>query len=308
MVALKEFIGLARPQKHEKTPLLDFLGDRHLVLDRVRPVMNDDLPDANIIVATWWETAPWVSELSSRKGRKFYFLQDYEVFPNMPTEKVIATYSLPLRKIAVSAYIQRQVTKQVPDSEIAVIPNAVDVEHFKAAPRQKNPTFTLGFLYTETARKNVSFAVEVAEAARSRIPNIRVLAFGAQEIADYLPIPNWVEYHKTPIESEIPGLYAKCDLWLFTSSEEGFGLPILEAMACGTPVLATNAGAAENLINGSNGFLLDAKVDMFVDQIVRIKEAKPSEWREMSEAARMTATDYTWDDATDRLLEVFENN
>ena len=55
----------------------DYVGVPVHVLDRYRPVMDCDVPDGDVVIATWWETAEWVVELSSRKGAKAYFIQHY---------------------------------------------------------------------------------------------------------------------------------------------------------------------------------------------------------------------------------------
>ncbi len=95
-------------------------------------------------------------------------------------------------------------------------------------------------------------------------------------------------------------LYASCDAWLFASRCEGFGLPILEAMACRTPVIGTPVGAAPELLAAGGGRLVApqdpaAMARMIVD-VARMDDAA---WREMSRQAHHTASGYTWDDATD---------
>ena len=40
-----------------------------------------DVPDGDLIIATWWETAEWVNALSPNKGAKVYFIQHHEIFP-----------------------------------------------------------------------------------------------------------------------------------------------------------------------------------------------------------------------------------
>ncbi|MEL6113571.1 MAG: hypothetical protein AAFR20_12290, partial [Pseudomonadota bacterium] len=60
---------LTQPPQNTATPLLDFLGDRHIVLDRFRPVEAADVPDADAVIATWWETAPSVAAFPPEKGR-----------------------------------------------------------------------------------------------------------------------------------------------------------------------------------------------------------------------------------------------
>ncbi|MFZ3585099.1 hypothetical protein ACOI1H_23630, partial [Loktanella sp. DJP18] len=69
--------GRAEPQLPPKqAPFFDFLGSRHIVLKIPGQPHPDDLPDSDVIIATWWETAEWVAALPSIKGRKFYLLQD----------------------------------------------------------------------------------------------------------------------------------------------------------------------------------------------------------------------------------------
>ena len=61
------------------------------VLETYRPITDKDIPDADIIMATWWETAEWVAKLSPSKGTKVYFLQHYEAFDCVPKGRVEAT-------------------------------------------------------------------------------------------------------------------------------------------------------------------------------------------------------------------------
>jgi glycosyltransferase involved in cell wall biosynthesis len=87
-------------------------------------------------------------------------------------------------------------------------------------------------------------------------------------------------------------------VWLLASRSEGFGLPILEAMACRTPVIATPTGAAPELISPGGGAIVPmddpAAMAKQIERIVRLPE---DQWRAMSEIAHQTATRYTWEDA-----------
>ncbi len=76
-------------------------------------------------------------------------------------------------------------------------------------------------------------------------------------------------------EIDMPYLYNACDLFMHTSLYEGFGLPILEAMACGCPVISSNSASLPEVV-GSAGILLDAhsvdSADRFVDNIYNVLE------------------------------------
>jgi glycosyltransferase involved in cell wall biosynthesis len=89
-------------------------------------------------------------------------------------------------------------------------------------------------------------------------------------------------------------------VWLWSSRSEGFGLPILEAMACRTPVIATPAGAAPELLSGGGGFLVKPEdPEDMARAIERVSRMKDPQWLPLSEAAYRTATKFTWDQATD---------
>jgi glycosyltransferase involved in cell wall biosynthesis len=102
-----------------------------------------------------------------------------------------------------------------------------------------------------------------------------------------------------PAQDRIKDVYSRCDAWLVGSRSEGFGLPILEAMACRTPVIATPTGAAPELTAPGGGVLvpIDDPAAM-AKEIQRIIGLSEEQWICMSNIAFETATKYTWDDAT----------
>lgn len=298
---LKSFAkGRSLPSPPARTPYLDALGTRHVVLDAHRPVTDRDVPDADVVIATWWETAEWVAALSPRKGRKFYLLQDYEVFPYLPVDRVIATYALPLTRIAVSRYIRDMLKDNHGINDVAVVNNGVDLEHFSVSARVKPDAFTVGFLYQTSPRKNTGLALDVVRRAHQELPGLHVVAFGSSATVAEYPMPNWIDYHVNPKQDLIPKLYGSCTAWLFTSTSEGFGLPIIEAMACGTPVIATPAGAAPDLIDGHNGVLVEPSVEAFLAQLDLFRTMSAEAWLEVSRHARATAEANTWEDAVER--------
>lgn len=284
------------------TTLFEPLGARHRTIESFRPIVDADLPDGDLVVATLWKTAEWVQALSSAKGRKAYLMQDYEMFDFVPKEQVAKSYGYDFLRIAVSGYIRDEIARNHGVTDVHVINNAVDLEHFSVPPRAKNERLTLGFMYQPRGSKNVALALEVAEKAMKAVPGLRVVAFGAAERPlEALPLPAGVEYHPRPAQAEIPKIYAACDAWLFTSDAEGFGLPLLEAMACRTPVIATRAGAAPELIrDGVNGWLADSRAEAFLQRVETLQAMSPAQWRALSDGAHATPRAWTWEDAVDR--------
>jgi glycosyltransferase involved in cell wall biosynthesis len=110
-----------------------------------------------------------------------------------------------------------------------------------------------------------------------------------------------------PPQDQIPQIYARCDAWLFSSRSEGFGLPILEAMACGTPVIGTPAGVAPSLIGEGGGVLVPMDdPEAMADAIVKVVGLVDSEWKAMSDAALATARRNTWESSIDKFEAALE--
>ena len=70
---LQAALGLSQyKQRNDATPLLDALGDNHIKLSHNGPMTAHDVPDGDVVIATYWETAAWAAALPASKGRKFY--------------------------------------------------------------------------------------------------------------------------------------------------------------------------------------------------------------------------------------------
>ena len=95
------------------------LGVKNKVTDRYRPVEDKDVPDADVVVATWWETAEWVAKLSPSKGAKAYFIQGHEVFDYLPKDRVEATWMLPMHKITISEWLVNLAREKYGDSQVS---------------------------------------------------------------------------------------------------------------------------------------------------------------------------------------------
>jgi glycosyltransferase involved in cell wall biosynthesis len=291
--------GWISPERDEPS-FFDEVDVPHRVIERFRPIKDADVPDADVVVATWWETAEWVWELSPQKGVKVHFMQDYEVWGGT-VEQVDATCRLPIAKIVIAGWVRDLLEKRFNQTPIALVPNSVDTEKFYAPPRGKQPVPTVGLSYTTFYNKGCDISIQAYHIARKAIPNLRLIAFGSSLVSPDLPLPDDAEYTYRAPDHKLKEFYSQCDAWLFGTRIEGFGLPILEAMACRTPVIGTPAGAAPELLTDGAGILVkpEAPEDM-ARAIERIEKLSDSEWQAMSDAAYAKATAYTWDDATER--------
>jgi glycosyltransferase involved in cell wall biosynthesis len=275
-------------------------GVPHHTLDRPRPIVATDLPDADVVIATWWETAVWAHRLPPSKGRPVHLIQGYEVWTGGEVrDRVHAALRLPGRKIAISQALARQICAALGDLRIDVVPNAVDVGLFNAPARERNHPPTVGFIYARSPIKGADLCARACALAQRQLPGLRVLAFGVDQPSAGWPLPAGAEFVHRPAQQLLPSLYARCDAWLFGSRLDSFGLPILEAMACRTPVIGVPVGAAPDLLGGGCGVLLpDASPEAMADALVQLCTGPAARWAALSAAAHDRVHGYSWDDAT----------
>jgi len=291
--------GARGPEMVSEQTFFDDQPVSHKVLDRFRPVVDDDLPDADVVVATWWETAEWVAGLSERKGAKALFIQGFEL-RGLPTDaRLEATWRLPMQKIVVAKWLQDLAAERFDDPDALMVPNAVDSRHFTATPRGRQPEPRVGMVYSSDECKGADIAFGAVREAMRSMPELCLTTFGLRPTPGGSVLPPNTEYIQRPSQSRLPAIYASCDAWLFSSRQEGFGLPILEAMACRTPVIATPAGAAPQLLAGGGGRLVapEDPADM-ARAIVELLSTTDEQWRRLSDEAHAIAAGYTWEDAT----------
>jgi glycosyltransferase involved in cell wall biosynthesis len=105
-------------------------------------------------------------------------------------------------------------------------------------------------------------------------------------------------------DEDLPALYTLADLFAFPSLYEGFGIPPLEAMACGTPVVASNNSSLPEAV-GAAGLLVDATdVEGLADAMARVLGNANLRVR-LSDLGRAQAARFTWQDAAQKLLETY---
>jgi glycosyltransferase involved in cell wall biosynthesis len=289
------------PLDRPLSPLDGTLLD-HRILDRWRAPTDEDLPDADVVVATWWETAEWVNALSDAKGVKVYFVQGHEVFDYLPVERCRNTYTMPLAKIVVSKWLANVIQNEYGASVLDIVPNSVDRKVFHASRRGKQGNPTVGFLYNRAPNKAVDLTLKVITALRTRFQDLRVLAFGAETPAGESDFPCYIEFRHLPAKEEIRDLYAQCDVWLSTSRSEGFNMTVMEAMACRTPAVATRTGwPVEAIETGRNGFLADVDdMEGIVAGAISLLSLPDEDWRAASDRAHATVADSSWDVSANR--------
>jgi glycosyltransferase involved in cell wall biosynthesis len=144
---------------------------------------------------------------------------------------------------------------------------------------------------SQTARKNLGALVPAALALAAEGVELAVAGghrpqFAAEEGLGALRLLGHVE------DALLPGLYAGAEAFALPSLYEGFGLPVLEAMAAGTPVLATTAGALPETCGGAARLVDDAAA--FATELPALL-ADAAERERLRAAGLQRAAGFSWD-------------
>lgn len=134
-----------------------------------------------------------------------------------------------------------------------VIPNGVNREVFRPDEKERGAAPTLTFVGALSGRKRGRWLLDLfASVVRPALPGAELHLVSAPG-----PACEGVTYHEGISDAALAGLYRRAWLYVSPSTYEGFGLPYVEALACGTPVVATpNPGSTEVLSSGG-GVLCD---------------------------------------------------
>ena len=286
-----------KPRASAHSSSLEGWAGNHVILSRPELISANSFPDADVVVATWWETAEWVASLPPKKGAKAYFIQGHEVFENLPINRVQATYMQPFHKIVISKWLMRTLQDAYGLDNLDLVPNSYDSKQFYASERNKSLVPTVGFLYSETVTKGTDVVIAAIGRLQTRFPNLRVISFGtAVPKGDLLGTTNF-EFHLMPRQDAIRTLYSQCDVWMTGSRSEGFNLTALEAMACRTPLVSTRTGwPFDAVVDGQNGFLVDVDdIESLALAVGKVLELSDGDWQNMSRQAYDTASSGSWE-------------
>jgi glycosyltransferase involved in cell wall biosynthesis len=188
--------------------------------------------------------------------------------------------------VAVSEFTKAETVAlaDVPAERIRVVPNGVDSVFEKEGPRAEGE-YVLAVATLEP-RKNLARAVEAARLAGVELRVVGARGWGGVDV------PGWVG--EIP-DSELAALYRGARCLVYPSLYEGFGLPVLEAMACGAPVV-TSRGTAMEEVAGDAAVLVDPQDVSAIAEGIREAQARRDE---LVALGLSRARVFTWERAAD---------
>ena len=228
--------------------------------------------------------------------------------------------------ITISKFSRDEIVKYLnyPEDRIEIIYPAVDHAVYyekrdKSILRKynlKNTDKIVLYVGSETPRQNVEVLIEAFSTLKNKIPNIKLIKVGESQshgarrkiltlikdldLEDDVIFPGYVP------EEELPLWYNAADVLVYPCDYAGFGLPPLEAMACGTPVITSNTSSLPEVV-GDAGIMIDPKdSELMADKMYEILKNEKL-WNEMKNKGLKRSKMFQWDDAADKTCQIYES-
>jgi glycosyltransferase involved in cell wall biosynthesis len=208
--------------------------------------------------------------------------------------------------LTVSEFSKNEIVDQfdVHPDRVAVVQNGVS-DHFQPTGDAYDPGYPY-LLYVGNTRPHKNVKAAIHGFARSGVSSrLRLLLSGTpsadlQAAARLCGVEDRVEFASFIPEDELPGYYRGAHALVHPSLHEGFGLPILEALACGTPVVASNATAIPE-VTGEAALLFDpTDVDEIAEAIQRVVEEEALR-ETLRRRGLKRAAEFSWDEVARRV-------
>jgi glycosyltransferase involved in cell wall biosynthesis len=152
-------------------------------------------------------------------------------------------------------------------------------------------------------RKRIDVLLRVFAAVRTELPGTRLVRVGGPftsdqwRLAQRLGVDDDVTVLPRLERRVLSSVYRRADLVLQPSSAEGFGLPVLEALACGTPVVASDLPVLREVGGEAVTYCPSGNEQRWVEAVVRLlaeKRADPERWRARRLAGLARAARFSW--------------
>lgn len=193
------------------------------------------------------------------------------------------------------------------------VPYGIDLQRFPQAPLPPGDPCIL-YLAGLTRYKGIFVLLDAFELVASQIPAARLLLVGGQgddgvqarEVARKSAYRDRITFVGEVRQQEVPAQLARATVFCLPSLGEPYGMSLVEAMATGRAVVATNAGGPVDLVDPQGGILVPmSDAPAFARAIVKIL-ATPDLPRSMGEFNRQTVLRYDWPHVIDKLEAVYD--
>ena len=191
-------------------------------------------------------------------------------------------------------------------------PYGVDLDIFKEKKfNEINNTLNILFTGNFSVRKGAYIYLQVFELCKDK-PFIKFTLVGTIEsgLYDYLiPYINTgqLTYISQLPQKELPNIYQKADIFFFPSYEEGFGLVLLQAMASGLCIIASENSGFGSIANGDNGYICKlSDYETIVNLFLELYNNKTLLLHHSKNSRNTVINNYSWEDYINRSINFYK--
>ena len=227
--------------------------------------------------------------------------------------------------ITISEFSKEDISKYIkyPKEKIEIIPPAVDHNLYyqnrnKIALKKygvREDEKVILYVGAEEPRKNVQFLINAFSKLKKKIPKVKLLKVGMPNYIgvrekllkqiESLNLQKDVIFTGYVSEKELAEIYNAADLFVFPSLYEGFGMPPLEAMACGTPVITSNTSSLPEVVGDAAITVDPYDINRFAEEMYEVLTNHGLK-EEMIRKGLKRSKIFTWDSSAKKMLRVYE--
>jgi glycosyltransferase involved in cell wall biosynthesis len=226
-----------------------------------------------------------------------------------------------VRRVIVNSQFTKQRVLEVcrvPETQVVMIPGGVNRDHFRPRPPEEilrvckkygisgDYLLTVG---TIEERKNHASLFRAWEGIASRHKKLALVVAGDEGKVfrnNQLPVPpQGVKLVGYVEDQDLPAIYSGAQALLFISLYEGFGLPILEAMSCGVPVIASHTSAIPEVV-GDAGMFVELNAPEEIESRIEMLLADPAQRQGLIQKGLNRAREFSWTRTAEAIWQVLE--
>ena len=293
---------LSKIERFSLSEWFDF--DPTVTMSYVPEVKDKYIPDADVVIATWWSTVFEMGKLSPSKGKKINLIQGFENWEGHE-DLLYASYDMKdTVNIVVASYLEKMVRRHT-QNRIELIENGIDDSVYYVVHRidERRPA-TVSMMYSPQEIKGSKYGLEALQLVKEEIPELKVGMFGISPPPDKLP--SWVSYYRDPIN--LREVYNNNAIFISNSFTEGFGLVSVEAMFCGCALVCTDIeGHQEYAFEKKTALLVEAgnsrQMADCIIYLVRNDECR----RKLATNGNKYVQRFKWDSAVAKMENILKN-
>ena len=217
------------------------------------------------------------------------------------------------RVIAVShSLAQAVIALGLPQNHVEVVPDGIDIDRFRPPSQEREPL--LLFVGSLIERKGLRHLIRAMPDVLGTHPEYRLAIVGdgpqlpeLRQLAQSVEVADRIDFVGAQTPSEVSRWMQRARLFVLPSVEEGLGVVLLEALACGTPCVAARVGGIPDLISTEVGLLVPPAEPTALVQAITTLLNNPDRWLKLSYSARSQVVErYSWSVIASRLMQIYQ--